>query len=347
MIWKKYTIKTNNNDLDLVSSVLMDFDINDIQIENNIQLTDEELNAIYADFKKELPEDDGTCMINFYLDEDMCIPGESVGTGDSPETKQGRKIDIAELENALKEASDLFGISPVSIEMELSDTADWEDKWKEYFKTFEVDGIVIKPSWEEAEADTSGKIVIEIDPGMAFGTGLHETTRLCLKGMKKYLKADSKVLDLGCGSGILGIAALKSDAKAVTAVDIDEQAVKVAYENFENNISEDDSIYESHLNDDVVLELNVGDVITDDRLTERLSSKKYDLVFANILAEVICKLLPKVHLFMEDGAHLITSGILKEKEEMVREAVKANEALEYVETTEDGDWVSIVIRKAG
>lgn len=340
MIWKKFEIETTTKDFELVSAVLMEHGICDIQIENNVQLTDEELNQMYADFVKELPEDDGTCTVNFYLDENLCVPGEALGTGDSPSVLQGEKIDLNALKESLQEASELFGIQPVILKESEVDTQDWENKWKEYFKPFEVDGIIIKPTWEEVPDDAEGKVVLNIDPGMAFGTGLHETTRLCLQGLKKYMQKGQAVLDLGCGSGILSIAALKLGASTVTAVDIDEQAVKVAYENFELNTAEDEFDSEG-----VIFQLNVGDVTEDGNLINRLAEHPYDIVLANILAEVIVKLIPKADLFMKKGAYLITSGILLEKEQLVVDAVAENEQLEYVESKYDGDWASVIIRR--
>lgn len=338
MIWKKFVLETTTKDFELVSAILMEHGITDIQIENNIQLTDEELNQMYADFVKELPEDDGSCMINFYLDDQMCVPGAAVGTGDSPSFEAGRQVDLTALELDLDEAVDLFGIDPVTVKISSVDTEDWESNWKEYFKPFEVDGIIIKPTWEEVPEDSEGKVVLNIDPGMAFGTGMHETTRLCLRGLKKYMKKGDTVLDLGCGSGILGIAALKLGAANVTAVDIDEQAVKVAYENFELNTDEDEDVK-------MVFQLNVGDVINDGKLINRLGENQKDIVLANILAEVIEKLMAKVDLFMKPGGYLITSGILTEKEPLVLKAIENNNKLEYVETVYDGEWASVVIRK--
>lgn len=340
MIWNKIIIRTTTNDADIISAILCDYAITDIQIEDNIQLTDEELNQIYADFKKELPPDDGTCSINFYLDENGCIPGESVGTGDSPTVLEGMKVDMDALKKDLEEAPDIYGIGPVEIEESRTEVSDWENSWKEYFKPFDVDGILIKPTWEEIPEDFKGDAVVNIDPGMAFGTGMHETTRLCLKGVKKYIHKNDRVLDLGCGSGILGIAALKLGASTVTGVDIDEQAVKVAYENFELNTGEDENEEQK-----VVFQLNVGNVLEDSALNKRLAENRYNLVTANILAEIIEPLVAKIHEFMLPGAYFIASGILKEKLELITKAVENNAALEFVETETDGDWASVVAKR--
>ena len=226
MKYTQYTIKTTTKDADLVSVLLMDVGICDVQIENNVQLTDEELNQMYADFKKELPEDDGSCDVIFYREEK------------TPEEGQAFRRELTDL---LKEAPDIYGIDPVAFECKDTDSADWENNWKEYFKPFRVDQILIAPTWEaipdsidvlenkgggnQAEELSDPEIIIRIDPGMAFGTGTHETTRLCLRGLAHYIKEGDRVLDLGCGSGILGIGSIKLGASSVTSVDIDEQAV--------------------------------------------------------------------------------------------------------------------------
>ena len=357
MIWNRYTIKTTTADCEMVCAVLMDYGITDVQIDNNIQLTDEELNQMYADFVKELPEDDGSCSVSFYLDENGFIP-EGVGTGDSPSAAnesagyEGVHVDVEEVRKGLAEAAELFGIAPVTMETGSVDTQDWKDKWKEYFHPFSVGRIVIKPSWEEVPADMEGDTVISIDPGMAFGTGIHETTRLCLKGLQAYLKPGDNVLDLGTGSGILGIAALKLGASFVTAIDIDEQAVKVAEENFALNLScsaGNGSIPADGGNQqsltaggnqqlDPSWQLKTANILKDQALQEELSGGAYDIVLANILADVIVPLSGMVHRFLKPGGIFISSGIIDYKEEEVVNAVKANPELELAETSADGDW---------
>ncbi len=354
MIWTKYTIQTTTKDADMVSAVLMDFGINDVQIENNVQLTDEELNQMYADFVKELPPDDGSCSLSFYLEFE-----------DSEDRTEKDKL-IEDLSAGLEEAVQLFGIEPVELICEDFNSGDWENNWKEFFKPFKVDRILIAPTWEEIPEDPSSvisvdeienfvhsekdssfgpeeerneteqkefpDILIRIDPGMAFGTGTHETTRLCLRALQTFMKNGDEVLDLGCGSGILGIAAEKLGASRVVSVDIDEQAVQVAQENFEiNDCSKERCSF------------HTGNVVENPELqTEILKNGPFNVVTVNILADVIAVMMPSLDRYLKTGGTLITSGILNEKEELIRMAISANPNLKLAEVKHDGDWVSIV-----
>ena len=320
MKYTKYTIKTTTKDADLVSVLLMDVDICDVQIENNVQLTDEELNQMYADFKKELPEDDGSCEVIFYREEENPAEGTSFRN---------------DLKKLLDEAPEIYGIGPVSLEISQTDSSDWENNWKEYFTPFRVDQILISPTWEEVPENTRDEIVIRIDPGMAFGTGTHETTRLCLRGLMQYVRGGDRVLDLGCGSGILGIGAIKLGASSVTSVDIDEQAVKVAIENYEvNEVPQEKSVFYT------------GDVVSDEALKQKiLQQGTFDVLVVNILAEVIAQMLPTLDQYLKQGGILITSGILDTKADLIRNGIEDNPNLEYMDTVADGDWVRITARK--
>ena len=325
MKYTQYTIKTTTKDADLVSVLLMDVGICDVQIENNVQLTDEELNQMYADFKKELPEDDGSCDVIFYREE---------------ESSEDGVLFRDDLRRLLDEAPEIYGVDPVSLEIAQTDSADWENNWKEYFKPFRVDEIFIAPTWEEVPEEiegleTKGGLIIRIDPGMAFGTGTHETTRLCLRGLKQHIKEVDRVLDLGCGSGILGICAMKLGAGEVTSVDIDEQAVKVAIENYEvNRVPMEKCVFYT------------GDAVSDDDLKQKvLQDGAYDVVAVNILAEVIAQMLPMLDQYLKQGGILITSGILDSREEIIRDGIDANPNLEFLDVEHDGDWVRITARK--
>lgn len=350
MIWTKYTIKTTTKDADMVSAVLMDYGIFDVQVENNVQLTDEELNQMYADFVKELPPDDGSCSLSFYLEFE-----------DSDEPTERDQL-IKDMTAGLDEAVSLFGIEPVELVCEDFNSSDWENNWKEFFKPFTVDRILIAPTWEEipenpadvisvdqidtfvspegvhhvSEAkEVNPDLIIRIDPGMAFGTGTHETTRLCLRALQKYLKNNDRLLDLGCGSGILGIAGILLGAQSVTSVDIDEQAVTVAKENFAvNEIPEEKA------------EFYTGNAAGDESLAKTiLKDGTYDILTVNILADVIIVMMPYLDRYLKEGGVLITSGILNTKEEAVKEAAAQNPALSFEGASYDGEWVSLIFKK--
>jgi len=322
MIWEKYTIRTTTKDAEIVSALLTDYGINDVEIENNVQLTDEELNQMYADFVKELPEDDGTCFFNFFLE---------AQDGETPEDRKNR---LEQIKEGLSQDQEMFGLDPMEFSSETLNSEDWENKWKEYFKPFTVDDILIKPTWESIPEGISCKYLIEIDPGMAFGTGMHETTRLCLRGIGKYMKEGDSVLDLGCGSGILSIGALKKGASHAEAVDIDPQATQVAAENFASN-----SIPESDYC------IHTGNILKCDSLKEMFAAEPFDIVLANILADVIEPLSAEVHRYLKSGGYFISSGIIDMKEQLIVDAVKANPELEFIAVETDGEWRSVVARR--
>lgn len=207
------------------------------------------------------------------------------------------------------------------------DDEDWATAWKKYYKPFGIsERMVVKPSWEDYKAK-EGETIIELDPGMAFGTGTHETTRLCAQMLEKYIKPGDRVIDLGCGSGILSIIAVKLGAEHVQAADIDEVAVKVTRENCAIN--------------------GVAGKVTAIRgILDDLEKQKADVMAANIIADVIAGISPKVQDYVKEGGYLITSGIIKERKEEIIERYKA---LGYVvaESIELGEWVAIVFRCPG
>lgn len=199
---------------------------------------------------------------------------------------------------------------------------DWQDEWKKYFHTVNItENIVIKPSWDDYEEE-DGEIVVEIDPGLAFGTGTHETTSLCVEFLEKYSKGKNNLLDVGCGSGILMLIAKKLGVHKVTGIDIDDKVERVVHENFEKNKIEDN------------YKVIIGNLVDD-------ISEKYDLVVSNILVDVLMELLKNIEKTLEDGAVVIFSGILKEKEEMfLKKTEKYN--LKKIDRNEKNNWVSLV-----
>ncbi|MBQ3932636.1 MAG: 50S ribosomal protein L11 methyltransferase [Lachnospiraceae bacterium] len=319
MRWKKFIIETTKDKEDLISGALIEVGITNIEIEDKSQITKEEKEAMHIDILPEL-EDDGKARIFFYEDMDTSPLEESVM--------------LEQVRQAIKELGEFVDLGDVVIKEEITDEKDWINKWKEYFKPFEIDGILIKPSWENVDNINDYQIAVELDPGTAFGTGLHETTRLCIRQLKKYVKEDSVVLDVGCGSGILTIIAKKLGADYCFGIDIDKEAVEASKENALKNGIKD-------------IEWLDGDMITGKTTQQIVGHDKYNIVVANILAEVIIPLQEMIYKHMVDGGIFIMSGIINTKEETVCKAIKDNPHFELVEVTKDGEWVSVTARKVG
>lgn len=319
MRWKKFIIETTKDKEDLISGALIEVGITNIEIEDKSQITKEEKEAMHIDILPEL-EDDGKARIFFYEDMDTSPLEESVM--------------LEQVRQAIKELGEFVDLGDVVIKEEITDEKDWINKWKEYFKPFEIDGILIKPSWENVDNINDYQIAVELDPGTAFGTGLHETTRLCIRQLKKYVKEDSVVLDVGCGSGILTIIAKKLGADYCFGIDIDKEAVEASKENALKNGIKD-------------IEWLDGDMITGKTTQQIVGHDKYNIVVANILAEVIIPLQEMIYKHMVDGGIFIMSGIINTKEETVCKAIKDNPHFELVEVTRDGEWVSVTARKVG
>lgn len=311
MKWNKYTLKTTTSAVDFVSGIFVDLGIEGIEINDNVQLSPQDKEKMFVDILAELPADDGTAYISFYLEEEA---------------------DEKVLDRVREELDNLSGFVDVgegSICVSQTEDVDWINNWKKFFKPFTVDEIVIKPTWEELPA-TEEKTIISIDPGTAFGTGMHETTQLCIRQLKKFVTRGSRVLDAGCGSGILSIVAAKYGAEKLTAIDIDENAVIAAKENMEiNNVNMD------------LVEITSGNLLTDKNLQDNLNNQCYDVVVANILADVIIPLSKMAAGFLKSGGVFISSGIIFSKEEAVVKAIKETEFLEIIEITRQGDWVSV------
>lgn len=319
MRWKKFIIETTKDKEDLISGALIEVGITNIEIEDKSQITKEEKEAMHIDILPEL-EDDGKARIFFYEDMDTSPLEESVM--------------LEQVRQAIKELGEFVDLGDVVIKEEITDEKDWINKWKEYFKPFEIDGILIKPSWENVDNINDYQIAVELDPGTAFGTGLHETTRLCIRQLKKYVKEDSVVLDVGCGSGILTIIAKKLGADYCFGIDIDKEAVEASKENALKNGIKDIGWLD-------------GDMITGKTTQQIVGHDKYNIVVANILAEVIIPLQEMIYKHMVDGGIFIMSGIINTKEETVCKAIKDNPHFELVEVTKDGEWVSVTARKVG
>lgn len=316
MKWNCFTIKTKTEAEDIVISALADVGVEGVEIRDHQPLTEEDKAQMFVDIMPEGPEDDGTAYLSFYLEEDA----------DKEEI-------LKNVRNALEELRSFMDIGEGSIEESSTEDKDWINNWKEYFHQFYVDDILIVPSWEEVKAEDKDKMILHIDPGTAFGTGMHETTQLVIRQLKKYVKEGDQILDVGTGSGILGIVALKLGAAHVTGTDLDPCAVPAVEENKEANEIADESF-----------DMMIGNIIDDRAVQDQAGYEKYDIVTANILADVLVPLTPVIVHQMKKGAYYITSGILDVKESVVTGAVKAA-GLQLVEVTRQGEWVSVTARK--
>ena len=311
------TLTTTAEAEDMISSMMMEAGIEGIEIEDKVPLSESDKSQMFVDILPEGPADDGTARISFYLDPD-----------------QDNAAILAAVEEGLEELRS-WGVDVGAGTFEASQTEDkdWINNWKQYFHQFYVDDILIKPSWEEVKPEDREKLLIQIDPGTAFGTGMHETTQLCIRQIKKYVTPDTVLLDVGTGSGILSIAALKLGAKFACGTDLDPCAVTAVKENMEVN-GIDGERYTVML----------GNIIDDKEVQDAVGYGKYDMVAANILAEVLVPLTPVVLAQMKPGAIYITSGIIDDKEETVVNAVK-DAGLEVLEVNHQGEWVSVTARK--
>ena len=333
MKWIKMELKTTTEAVDMLSVILGDMGVEGIEISDYVPLSEEDKQKMFIDILPELPEDDGSAVISFYLDTDTNIE----------ELKANIAVELSELRQFMNVGSGELTVSE-------TEDKDWINNWKEFFKPFRVDDtIVIKPTWEELTEKKDGDLVVEIDPGTAFGTGAHETTKLCIWNLKKYLKQGDMVFDVGCGSGILSIISMLLGADYAAAVDIDPIAVGVTGENAEvNKLTA--TICEKNAEGLPVftgksglIEVSDGNVIGDAKLRAAVGLGKFDIVVANILADVIIPLSGVVREFMKPGALFISSGIINMKQEAVEAALKEN-GFEIVEVVTQGDWVSIVAK---
>lgn len=317
MKWKKFTLSTTTEAVDLISNLFDEIGIEGIEIEDNIPLSEADTKGMFIDILPELPPDDGTAKVSFYL-----------------ENLDELERILREIEEGLDDLARFVDVGTREITASETEDKDWINNWKEFFKPFTVDDILIKPTWEAIPPEHQDKLLIQIDPGTAFGTGMHETTQLCIRQLRKYVNDQSKVLDVGTGSGILGIAALKLGAKEVFGTDLDENAIVAVKENLEANGI-----------DPAVFEVVQGNIIDDKKIKDQTGYERYDIVVANILADVIILLQKEIPAHLKQGGIFITSGIINMKEEAVKEAMTANEHLEIIETTYQGDWVSITARR--
>lgn len=345
MMWTQITINTSCEAVDLLSAFLDEKGVEGIMIEDNVPLTDEDKKAMYVDIPLMTGENDGTARVSCF------VPVEQKGDVSDMENIsldiESLKADIAAELIRLKE---FIPVGSMRIETSITEDTDWMNNWKKFFKPFRLyDNIVIKPTWEELEDKRDGDIVVEVDPGMAFGTGTHETTKLCIGQLKKYLKAGDSVFDVGSGSGILSIISSFLGAGFVHGMDIDDVAVKAAKENAEKNgIGEDRLVFtcgnllgENVIGRDDSYSLTGAYNKQPDSSDNPYLNRTYDIVVANILAEVIIPLSGVIGQYIKKDGYYITSGIIKDKEEAVKQALVSND-FKIVDMIYMGEWVSIV-----
>ena len=316
MKWNRFTIKTKTEAEDVIISALADVGVEGVEIQDKQPLTETDKEQMFVDIMPEGPADDGIAYLNFYLEED---------TETAPVLERVRAV--------LEEVRGYMDIGEGTITESQTEDKDWINNWKEYFHQFYVDDIFIVPSWEEVKEEDKDKMILHIDPGTAFGTGMHETTQLVIRQLKKFVTKDTQMLDVGTGSGILGIVALKLGAAHVVGTDLDPCAIPAVADNKEANDIKDETF-----------DMLIGNIIDDKEVQDTVGYEKYDIVTANILADVLVPLTPVIVNQMKKGAYYITSGILDVKEEVVVKAVK-DAGLQLVEVTHQGEWVSVTARK--
>lgn len=319
MKWNKFTINTTTAAEDFISDMLLELGIDGIEIEDNVPLSRQDTMAMFVDILPELPPDKGLAKVHFYLE-----PQEEIS-----------KL-LEKVKEGLEQLRAFVEVGEGTIEESETEDKDWINNWKQYFKPFTVEDILIKPTWEAIPEEDQDKLLIQIDPGTAFGTGMHETTQLCIRQLKKYICSDMnmELLDVGTGSGILSIIGLKLGAKHAVGTDLDPNAVSAAQENMTSNGIGSEQF-----------EIRIGNIIEEEELQKEIGFDKYDIVVANILAEIILLLQAEIAKHIKVGGYFITSGILDSKRQMVEEALLQNPYFEIAEMTVQGEWVSITARR--
>lgn len=353
MIWRKFTIHTTTEAEDILSANLAELGIDGVQIEDRIPLSEEDTKGMFIDILPEIGPDDGTAEVSFYVEvldpeqkqdrltkvqkmmEDPAVDASYMPNTSNVYTPQELKKLLQEVQETLDEMKQYVDIGLGTIDTSDTEDKDWINNWKTFFHPFTVGDLLIKPTWEAVPEEDQDKLVIEIDPGTAFGTGMHETTQLCIRQLQKYMQAGDEIADIGTGSGILGITALKLGAGHVYGTDLDEEAVPAVHDNLQAN-----GLPES------CFDMVVGNVIGDEDIKTRMGLGKYDIVVANILAPVIVLLTAEVGPLLKKGGLFITSGILDQREAEVLEAFRQHEDIwEVLEVNHQGEWVNVTARR--
>lgn len=327
MKWVRFRIRTITDAEDIIISTLYDIGLEGAQIEDKVPLTALEKERMFVDILPEGPEDDGIAYLSFFVEKKEDGSLEVLGEATDTETMLER------VKGELEELRAFCDIGEGTVTVDETEDIDWINNWKQYFHQFHIDDILVIPSWEEVKPEDRERMVLHIDPGTAFGTGMHETTQLCIRQLRKYVTAETELLDVGTGSGILSILALMFGAKHALGTDLDPCASEAVAQNCEANGIAPERLC-----------LLIGNIITDREVQDRVGYGCYDIVVANILADVLVPLTPVVVNHMKPGGIYITSGIIYDKEATVTEAVQAA-GLEVLEVTRQGEWVSVTARK--
>ena len=318
MKWLKFRIKTITEAEDIIISTLYDIGLEGAQIEDKVPLSAWEKEQMFVDILPEGPEDDGIAYLNFFVEEDGEVSAAEL---------------LCRIHEELDGLREFMDIGEGTVEIAETEDVDWINNWKQYFHQFTIDDVLVIPSWEEVEQCDQDKIILHIDPGTAFGTGMHDTTQLCIRQLRKYITPETVLLDVGTGSGILAILSLMFGAKKAVGTDLDPCSREAVRENMEaNGIALAD------------FQMMIGNIITEKEVQDRVGYGCYDIVVANILAEVLVSLTPVIVSQLKKGGIYITSGIIDDKEDTVREAVEAA-GLEILEVTYQGEWVSVTAPK--
>lgn len=327
MKWKKFKIETITEAEDIIISTLYDIGLEGAQIEDKVPLTESEKEQMFVDILPEGPADDGIAYLSFFVEETE--NGRVIFNEEETDTS----VILEKVQEELETLRSFMDIGKGSITVDETEDVDWINNWKQYFHQFYIDDLLVIPSWEEVKEEDKGKKILHIDPGTAFGTGMHETTQLCIRQLKKYITPATRLLDVGTGSGILSIISLMYGIQEAKGTDLDPCAVDAVKDNMEANGIAPDKF-----------ELTIGNIITDKSVQDKMGYDCYDIVVANILADVLVPLTPVIVPHLKQGGIYITSGIIDDKEQTVVEAVKAA-GLEVLEITYQGEWVSVTARK--
>lgn len=320
MKWKKFTIKTITDAEDIIISTLYDIGLEGAQIEDKIPLTPLEKEQMFVDILPDGPEDDGIAYLSFFVEE-------------SDENPVDTDEMVANITRELDDLRNFMDVGEGTIMVSETEDIDWINNWKQFFHQFYIDDLLVIPSWEEVKPEDQDKMILHIDPGTAFGTGMHETTQLCIRQLKKYITPATELLDVGTGSGILAIISLMYGIHHAVGTDLDPCAVEAVRENMEVN----------HIAPEC-FDMMIGNIIMDKAVQDKVGYEKYDIVVANILADVLVPLTPVIVNQLKPGGVYITSGIIDNKEQTVRDAVEAA-GLEVIDVTYQGEWVNVTARK--